>query len=748
MPEELTYNEDGPLDILKDLNESQREAVEYCSGPLMILAGAGSGKTRVLTYKVVYLISKLGISPDAILAVTFTNKAAKEMKERVEKLLKESKVGRQPSVAYGLRPTDHGHLIPKWIGTFHSICNRILRREIWRIGYDPAFTIYDEGDQLGFIKNILRQMNIDDRIIAPGYIRFIIDQAKNKGVAPSSLLDPGVFYREKLEIILSSYQEGLKENNCLDFGDLITLTVEILENFPEVKRHYGQKWKYILVDEYQDTNPIQYKFLKLLSQSHRNLCVVGDEDQSIYKWRGADIKNILDFERDFPEVNIIKLEQNYRSTGNILKAAGAVVEKNLQRMGKNLWTLKPEGDLIGIFRGKDEEEEAQFLVQKIEEIKKEKEFPYRSFAVFYRTHAQSRIIEKYFTINSIPYTIIGGLRFWDRMEIKDVLAYLRVLANPADSISINRIINNPPRGIGKATLEKIQNISMGKGITFYQAIEEFCQQSSMRSYRNQKESLKDFIHLMNSLRQEINGMGLAELINRIIITTAYMEKLMLQREEERIENLGELIRAAKDFEMVEGKQSLSSFLNHISLLSNLDEEKGVKDGVQLLTLHGAKGLEFPVVFIVGMEEGLCPHYKEVNNPEGLEEERRLCYVGMTRAVDKLYLTSAPRDGFYSFGNLTKPSRFLQDIPRDMIGVMKLRGEEEQTQGKFKESTVDSDGISEFHPGIMVKHPDFGLGIIQAKEGKGDKEKITVDFLQWGVKKLMIKFASLTVVKDK
>jgi len=739
--------------LLNKLNPEQLKAVMTTDGPLLILAGAGSGKTRVLTHRIAYIISEKGVQPRNILAVTFTNKAAGEMRERVKHILG----------AVGDRV---------WVSTFHSACVRILRNNITKLGYGENFVIYDDREQLGVIKGAMAALNINEKLFAPKAIAGRIDQAKNHLLNSASYAAMAKdFFSERAAKVYAAYEEEMRKNNALDFNDLIMLTVRLFNEHPDILKSYQEQLRYIMVDEYQDTNHAQYKLIKMLASGHRNLCVVGDDDQSIYAWRGADISNILDFEKDYKDAVVIRLEQNYRSTKNIIKAAGEVVRRNTGRKGKTLWTDNPEGEPISYYSARDEHDEAAYVTREVEKLKvgalSETPLRYKDFAVFYRTNAQSRVMEDRLMRDGIPYTIVGGMRFYDRAEIKDILAYLKVIANPSDSIGLKRIINVPVRGIGDATVDKVEGHAAGRGITLYEAIGEVVSgQWSVASEslsKGPKLKLKSFYEMMERLRKEAERAGIARLAQMILDETGYIKKLKEEKTEDalgRIENLEEFITAAEEFDEKAEEKTLRSFLDQVALVSDVDEYEEATDRVTLMTLHAAKGLEFPVVFIIGMEDGLFPHSRTKDDPEGLEEERRLCYVGMTRAQQKLYLLNARERRVFGREQINSPSLFLSEIPATLlerVGAgfkptppIPSSGSNQAMDEFLKRQTVVSGQGSgagngtAFKSGARVRHGTLGIGVVKGTEGSGDMEKVTVQF-QTGIKKLMARFAGLEIL---
>lgn len=732
------------MSLLDDLNPIQKKAVLETEGPLLVFAGAGSGKTRVLTYRIAYLIQEKGVSPSHIFAVTFTNKAAEEMRERVERLLGGSVKG-------------------IWISTFHSACARILRHHIEKLGYQRNFVIYDEEDQERHLKNVMKELGLDFKMFHPRAMQSAIDQLKNEGIPPEQF-QPSYYniFQKRLAQVYQRYQEDLKRNNGVDFGDLLLLTISLFKKFPEVLQSYQTLWHYVMVDEFQDTNLIQYQLIRQLVKSHGNICVVGDDDQSIYRWRGAEVGNILNFEKDFPGTKVITLEQNYRSTKNILQAANHMVQRNRFRKDKRLWTENPEGERITFFVAKDEKEEANFVIQKIKEYlsRNASEQPYRDVAVFYRINAQSRALEEAFVKHHIPYTMVGGLKFYERKEIKDILAYLKWLSNPSDSLSLRRIINVPPRGIGEKTLEKMELYSKDKGLSLYEGMKLSLKEEWLPSFI--KEKILTFLQFIEELRREAQSFTLSQLTMTILTQTGYLNRLKEEGTEEalsRLENIEELLTVMEEFEEGEGGGTLEQFLEKVSLMTDIDLYENKENRVSLMTLHCAKGLEFPVVFMVGMEEGLLPHYRRGEEIEDLEEERRLCYVGITRAKRKLYLSRAERRSTFGVGRANLPSRFLDELPLELIEFEEPKEEEKEREWvgiermKEEEEILEGEGIS-WHPdgfyplkmGMKVRHPKFGEGRVRSVEGMDEEQKATILFQSVGPKRLKVKYANLEIIE--
>jgi len=723
---------------MDSLNARQYEAVTYGDGPLLILAGAGSGKTRVLTYRIAFLIRERGVNPSNILAVTFTNRAAAEMKERVGKLLGDVSA----SMA---------------IGTFHSICSGILRRHIERLGYSSNFVIYDDHDQRAAIKTILEQQMIDEKVLGLKKIQSLINRAKHEGLSPLDSADSYFgFFKDKIVLVFEEYGKILKNANALDFGDLIYLTVRLFKENADLLEDYRKMWEYILVDEYQDTNHVQYELIKLMSGRKMNITVVGDDDQSIYRWRGADIQNILDFEKDFKGAHLVRLEQNYRSTQVILDAAGAVVEKNIGRKGKKLWTESGAGELTTFCSASNEYEEARYLIDEIEALRRDENRNYGDFSILYRTNAQSRVVEDELVKRGIAYIVVGGTKFYERKEIKDILSYLRVIINPDDSIALRRIINTPPRGIGQKSIETLEYRALELGCSLYDAIEPV----------TENKKIMAFYAMMENLRAKKEVLDPVDLLREVLEKSGYARKLREEKTVEarsRLENLDELEEAIREMAGESDDATIDAFLEKATLMSQADNFREKDEYLSLMTLHSVKGLEFPVVFMIGMEEGLFPHNLSKDDPDAMEEERRLCYVGMTRAMERLYLTHAKRRRVFGSEQRNIPSRYLSDIPEHLIKRVEivpcgLQGgfsspSFRTDSGAFSFSATAPSRISgggpnnlgevEGYPkGGRVVHPTFGEGVVRGGEGAGDKARIAVYFPRLGLKKLVLKYASL------
>ena len=655
-------------DILKGLNDKQHEAVVTTEGPCLVIAGAGSGKTKVLTHKIAYLIQEKGAKPWDILAITFTNKAANEMKERIANIIGEA--------AKDL-----------WMGTFHSICVRILRRFIDRIGFETSFIIFDTSDQKTLVKGCLKDLNIDDKLFSDRAVLSEISNAKNEMLEPElyQVRANGDFRKEKIATVYSLYQKRLKENNAIDFDDIINYTIKILSENEDILEYYTNKFKYVLVDEYQDTNKSQFTLVTMLASKHGNITVVGDNDQGIYSFRGADISNILNFERDFPGTKIIKLEQNYRCTGNILKAANSVIKNNEVKYKKELWTSNEEGNLPRVYQAKNEYDEGTYIVEQIEHLRREEYYKYSDFAILYRMNTQSRAIEEMLRREGIPYKIIGGLKFYERKEIKDIISYLRLIQNQNDNLSLKRIINEPKRGIGKTSLNKVEQISGETGISMYEIIKNADRYGLNRVFLNSRE----FVNLIEELKAKKDELTISELIKQTLKKSGYTKALEDEKTieaENRIENLNEFLTVAIEFEEEEAENTLSEFLEGITLSSDLDDLEEDEEYVTLMTLHSAKGLEFPVVFLVGMEEGIFPGYKSISEPQELEEERRLCYVGITRAKENLFLTCSKQRTIFGSTSYNPTSRFLAEIPAELLeGYEEAFGETTNKEEMFKDS---------------------------------------------------------------
>ncbi len=710
------------MNLLKDLNPSQKKAVITTEGPVLVIAGAGSGKTKTLTHRVVFLIQEKKVPARNILAVTFTNKASNEMKERILKLLDKEKNSSQ---------------IPH-IGTFHNICVKILRQEIGLLGYSRSFNIFDDQDQLSLIKKVFNELEINKDQFNPKNILNNISRAKNELQDPEAFeLQATGYYQEIIAKIYKNYQKALKENNALDFDDLISLTVKIFDQFPPVLKKYQNIFRYIMVDEYQDTNHAQYRLIKLLSQKNQNIWVCGDDFQAIYGWRQADIRNILNFEKDYPQTTEIKLEQNYRSTQIILDAAAEIIARNVNQKEKKIWTEKKGGQLISIFEAEDEKEEALFIADEIAHLINSGDKNYSDFAVLYRTNAQSRIIEEIFLKQSVPYRIIGGIKFYQRKEIKDIIAYLRLIQNPDDLVALERVINDPPRGIGKVTLKKWLDLSKENKqnpISFALSAKDF---GSINN--SKKEAIIDFCQLIKKLEKLKEISSLQKLITKVFQLSGY-EKMLEKSEEDgetKLENIRELLSVSQKYQDELATDCLDSFLEEISLVSDTDKIDQEKNAVHLMTMHSAKGLEFPVIFIAGLEEGILPHSRSILSPKEMEEERRLMYVGITRAEEKVYLVFTGLRTIFGSTQCNPPSRFLADIPDHLLQTS-TKQTPPAKENFLEKKPAKKKVFSNYPDGAKVFHPDFGDGVVISS----DKENITIVFQKFGIKKLSLLHAPL------
>lgn len=731
--------------LLSGLNSEQQQAVRKTEGPLLIMAGAGSGKTRVLTHRIAYLMSEKEAAPWNILAITFTNKAAREMKDRVSSI-----VG----------PTAE----EIWISTFHSMCVRILRRDIDRIGINRSFSILDTTDQLSVIKKIVKDKNIDPKKFAPKSILGSISGAKNELITAEEYAKSATGYYEKVvSDVYEAYQERLKKNQSLDFDDLIMMTIHLFNRVPEVLEYYQRKFQYIHVDEYQDTNRAQYMLVKALAARFQNLCVVGDSDQSIYRWRGADIANILSFEKDYPNANVILLEQNYRSTKNILEAANRVIDHNFNRKPKNLWTENEQGKKIVYYRGDTERDEAHFVAGKMKELIETGKRSYSEMAILYRTNAQSRVMEEVLLKSNIQYNIVGGMKFYDRKEIKDLLAYLRLIANPDDDISLTRIINVPKRGIGASTLDKIANYALQGEMSIYHALNEVDFIGLSARFVNTLAEFRDQIRNWNQMQEFLS---VTELVEEVLEKTGYREMLKSEKTLEaqsRLENIEEFLSVTQNFEKTNEDKSLVSFLTDLALISDIDqadkEEEHNDDAVVLMTLHSAKGLEFPVVFLMGLEEGVFPHNRSLMDEEEMEEERRLAYVGITRAENELFLTNARTRTLFGRTNMNPVSRFINEIPDELIENLAestkqpmnsaspfgMRPMVQQSVVRPVATKTDGDSIG-WRVGDRVEHKKWGIGTVVSVKGENEDKELDIAFPQpTGIKRLLAQFAPITKV---
>lgn len=740
------------MSIYDSLNPMQRQAVFHTEGPLLILAGAGSGKTRVLTHRIAYLIQEKEVNPWNILAITFTNKAAQEMRERVDRI-----------AGFGSDAI--------WVSTFHSTCARILRRHIDNLGYDTNFTIYDTDDQKSVIKDVCRRLNVDTKIFKERALLSQISHAKDNLITPDQMeMDAaGDFNQKKTAMVYREYQAALRKNNALDFDDLIVKTVELFQNCDRVLEYYQERFKYIMVDEYQDTNYAQFKFVSLLASRYENLCVVGDDDQSIYKFRGANIENILGYERVFPNAAVIRLEQNYRSTQNILNAANHVIANNAERKEKTLWTENEEGPKIHFRQFMNGFEEAEYIVGEISKAHREGLCQYRDCAILYRTNAQSRLFEEKFINANIPYKIVGGVNFYARKEIKDLLCYLKTVDNARDDLAVQRIINVPKRGIGATTLGRVQDYADKMGISLYEALRVA---EEVPSIGRSLSKIDGFVTFIQMLKSKAQAYTVEDLLKEIIELTGYVKELEAEDTEEaraRIENIDELISKTVTYQQTMEEQdqpaTLAGFLEEVALVADIDTVDPEQDYVLLMTLHSAKGLEFPRVFMAGMENGIFPSYMSINYGDGseLEEERRLCYVGITRAMKELTMTCARQRMVRGETQYNKVSQFVQEIPRDLVDLGHTIQEKKpkmeqvfssdskysqmkqifQTRAyKPKEFKVTKADALDYQVGDTVRHMKFGVGIVKAIAEGGRDYEVTVDFDKVGVKKMFASFAKL------
>lgn len=743
------------MNILENMNPQQREAVEYTKGPLLILAGAGSGKTRVLTHRIAYLIQEKGVKPYQIMAITFTNKAAQEMRERVDQI-----------VEFGAESV--------WVSTFHSSCVRILRRFIDRIGFENHFTIYDTDDQKSLMKTVIKKLQLDPKMYRERSLMSAISSAKNEMISPEQFeKNAGMDWNQKrISQVYYEYQAELRKNNALDFDDLLVKTVELFERCPDVLEHYQERLRYLMVDEYQDTNAVQFKFISLLAGKYRNLCVVGDDDQSIYKFRGADIGNILGFEKVFPDAKVIKLEQNYRSTQNILNAANDVIANNEGRKAKRLWTENEVGDKIDFRQFQNGFEEAEYVAGEISKMVQNKEGRYGDVAVLYRTNAQSRLFEEKFLLANIPYKLVGGVNFYARREIKDLLAYLKTVDNVQDDLAVQRIINVPKRGIGQTTIGRVMNHAMEQEINFYDALLEV---SYIPGMGRSAAKIEIFTNFIQRLRVEAEYYSVKELLDRIIEETGYVRELEAEDTDEsraRIENIDELITKIVTYEEEAEEPTLSGFLQEVALVADIDSVTEDSDYVLLMTLHSAKGLEFPYVYLTGMEDGIFPSYMTItgDDPGGLEEERRLCYVGITRAKRHLTMTAAQQRMIRGDTQYNKISRFVREVPRELVdlgrnssfdstaGARRMSVEErfgdafggmfgkkssaQSNTFKPRQFTVTKADKLEYSVGDVVRHAKFGVGEVMDIVDGGKDYEVTVNFDQAGVRRMFASFAKL------
>jgi DNA helicase II / ATP-dependent DNA helicase PcrA len=734
--------------LLNGLNPQQQNAVKATDGPLLIMAGAGSGKTRVLTHRIAYLMVEKGVNPYNILAITFTNKAAREMRDRIHNMM-------------------GGAADDIWISTFHSMCVRILRRDIDRIGYNRNFTILDSTDQQSVIKSILKDKNLDPKKFDPRAILGSISSAKNELITPEEYAKTaGDYIQQVASDVYTEYQKRLRRNQALDFDDLIMITIQLFQRVPEVLEYYQRKFQYIHVDEYQDTNRAQYMLVKLMASRFKNLCVVGDSDQSIYKWRGADIANILSFEKDYPNAQTIMLEQNYRSTKRILLAANEVISKNLNRKPKNLWTENAEGNKIFYYRADSEQGEAQFVAGKIKEYISTGKRSFSDIAILYRTNAQSRVMEEVLLKSNIEYSIVGGIKFYDRKEIKDILAYLRLIANPDDDISLQRVINVPKRGIGSGSVDKIANFAQLHEMSMFEALESI--ELIGLSPKITKGAI-EFRDLVKNYTQMQEYLSVTELVEELLEKSGYRDMLIAEKSIEaqsRLENIDEFLSVTKNFEEASEDKSLIAFLTDLALVADIDklDDDGEKaESVVLMTLHSAKGLEFPVVFLLGLEEGVFPHSRSLMEESEMEEERRLAYVGITRAEEELFITNAQMRTLFGRTNMNPPSRFINEIPADLLDGLEpakkpspfgsssfgsppaSRGAQPQRKAVIRPSASNTGGDDiAWKVGDKAQHGKWGTGTVVSVKGSGEGTELDIAFPKpVGIKRLLAKFAPIT-----
>lgn len=776
---------------LMALNPAQQEGAMTVTGPVLVIAGAGSGKTKMLTARIINLMASYHVPGSRILAVTFTNKAAGEMRERISRALGLSPDSRS---ILGLDIGSSVVLQVPMVGTFHSVCTRILRRELLHTPFAQQFVIYDDSEQLSVIKECFQKLQISDAAFSPKAFQYAINQAKCAAKEPNDITNPANPFEKNLVRVYALYQQEMFTRNAIDFGEIITLTYRVLKNNPELLKKYQEQFQFIHVDEYQDTNHAQYLLINILAQGHKNLCVVGDEDQSIYRWRGADIRNILEFERDYPEARVVKLEQNYRSTQTIINASSHVIANNTSRLAKTLWTDNPRGDRIQKVALPDERAEAELVVQQIKAHAESAGYSFRDVAIFYRTNAQSRVFEDVFNRERIPYQVVGGLRFYDRKEIKDVLAYFRVVLNGADSVSVKRIINVPARAIGKTTIDKIDAVANQQNITFESALHWVVRSESSELGSSAKKKIAEFIALITGLRKLLTEKTIVEFYHELLDRTQYVLELKKENTEEaqaRIENLQELESMLSEFEefltrmgpnqnLGVAQESLPLFVENVTLVGEKNDASAEEDAAQkasgkvsLMTLHTSKGLEFPLVFMVGCEEGLFPSIRPHENEtlEDIEEERRLCYVGMTRAKQKLFMTSVVCRRIYGNIMYQKPSRFFEEIPEEFLEVhdftqravprsypvnygrassvptqpRQITAESSHASSRFKDDfsqVAGADG-GQIVVGCRVKHPQYGIGVVHAIDGHDENAKLAIEFASHGLKKFIAKFAKLT-----
>ena len=724
------------MDILAELNPAQREAVEAIDGPVLILAGPGSGKTRVITHRVAYLIRVVGVNPRRIMAVTFTNKAAREMEERLNKLVS-------------------GSVKDLTLGTFHAICARILRMDGKAIGIDSKFTIYDDDDQISLLKRSLQEIGLDPKQYAPRAIQSAITAAKSQLITPDEFLKHGrSYFEEVVQRVYERYQRLLTESIALDFDDLLMKTVLLFRQNPDLLERYQSRYLHIQVDEFQDTNLVQYELMKQIAGKFRNICVVGDPDQSIYSWRSADLRNILNFEKDYPDAKVVLMEQNYRSTRMILDVASHVISANRQRKPKDLWTENEPGMPCAVIETYTEQEEAQYVVNEIDNLMRRGEVKPGDCAVMYRTNAQSRVLEEAFIRYGMPYKLVAGTRFYERREVKDIIAYLRLVQNPYDTVSLLRIINVPQRGIGQRSLDELTQWARSQGVPEYRALQLLAESKDSGadlpfSSRTVKV-LAGFAAMVENFIEKSRELKLVELFDLVVESSGYRQYMVgLVDGEDRWENILELRGVAQEYRDMKPTEGLAAFLEGVALVSDVDDLKEKFDTVTLITLHQAKGLEFPVVFIVGMEDGILPHFKSIDDPAQLEEERRLCYVGITRAKKRVYLVRAFRRHLMGSSAVNRPSRFLQDIPSELITKSSvLEGEDSwaHSTSEARDKSEELKGrVAEFKPGDHVRHEQFGEGVVVGYQKVKNDAEVVVAFDGEGVKRFLLSFAKIEKV---
>ncbi len=719
------------MDVLAELNPVQREAVESINGPVLILAGPGSGKTRVITHRIAYIIRVCGISPRRIIAVTFTNKAAKGMEERLHRLVSSS-------------------VASLTLGTFHAICARILRQEGRTIGVDSGFVIYDDDDHLSLIKRGIQEKGLDPKQFAPRAIASAISAAKSCMSTPQDSIQRGrSYFDEVVGQVYERYQQLLSASNALDFDDLLMKTVQLFRSSPEILAKYQERYLHVMVDEFQDTNLVQYELIKQLAGKYRNICVVGDPDQSIYSWRFADLRNILSFEKDYPDAKVVVLEQNYRSTKMILEAASCVISANQQRKPKDLWTENEPGELTAVIETYTEREEAQFVVSEIERLVGQGEARLGDCAVMYRTNAQSRVLEEAFVRYGTLYKLVAGTRFYERREIKDVIAYLRLIQNPYDSVGLLRVINVPGRGIGQRSLSELASRANALGVSQYEALKIIAEPKDDEPPFSPRltKALAGFASLIEELTARSRKLSLVDLFDLVVKSSGYKDYLLNEPDgDERWDNVLELRTVAQQYRDLKPREGLSAFLEGVTLVSDVDGLEETSDAATLITLHQAKGLEFPVVFIVGVEEGILPHFRSFDDPAQMEEERRLCYVGITRARRRVYLVRAFRRSLMGGSTVNKPSRFLQDIPPHLISGGDLwRGEESQIAAavySWNKPPASGGSTQELKDGDHVRHAQFGDGLVVSCRPAGDDAEVTIVFDGAGIKRLLLSLAKL------